>query len=116
MVILKSIVLVLHLLSFGAIFGALIGQFKNAKTGKAVISNGIMHATTALLVTGLLLVGLIYALGSEPNNMKIGVKTAVLLVIFGLVIANRKKENVSAGVLGGIAGLLALNVALAVMW
>ncbi|MBB4071271.1 hypothetical protein EII31_03540 [Leucobacter sp. OH2974_COT-288] len=116
MEIFKSIVLVLHLLSFGALLGVVIAQFKPAAQGAGKISKGMLHTSLALLLTGLLLVGLTYAVGNEPNNLKIAVKTAVLLVIFALVIMGRNKERVTTGYFGAIAALLAVNVALAVMW
>lgn len=114
--IVKSVVLVLHLLAFAAMFGATIAQFKQAKIGEAKISRGLLHCAIALLVTGLALVGLTYAVGGAPNNLKIGVKTAVLLVVFALVIVGNGKQKVTSGFLGAITALLALNVALAVLW
>ncbi len=112
----KAIVLVLHLLSFGAMFGVVLASFKPAAAGEGKISKGLLHTGWALLITGLALVGLVYATGSEPNNLKIGVKTAVLLVIMAMVIMGRNKDRVSTGYFGALAGLLALNVALAVIW
>ncbi len=113
--IVKGIVLVLHLLCFGALLGTTITQFKPAGRGQGVISKGMLHSANGLLVTGILLVALTYALGSEPNNLKIGIKMLVLLVIFGLIIFFRKKPATPA-ILGAISALLVLNVALAVIW
>jgi hypothetical protein len=44
------------------------------------------------------------------------VKTLVLIAMIVVILLNRKKESVSGGVLGAIAGLSLLNVALAVLW
>lgn len=116
MEILKGILVVLHILSFAVVFGTTLGQLSNLKTGTAKVTKGILHGSLGLLVTGLALVGMIYGLGGEPNNAKIGAKTLVLVVLIALILMNRKKDTVSGGVLGAIAGLSALNVVLAVLW
>ncbi|MDO4240917.1 MAG: hypothetical protein Q4C71_00060 [Microbacteriaceae bacterium] len=114
--IVKSIVVVLHLLSFAALFGVTIAQFKPASRGEGAISKGMFHCANALLVTGIALVGLTYAVGGAPNNTKIAIKGAVLLAIYAVILVNRGKRQVSAPIFGVIAALLAVNVTLAVMW
>ena len=114
--IVKGILVVLHLVGFGAVFGSTLAQFGAVKLGKARITPGILHGASLLFATGLLLVASIYALGDEPNNAKIGVKTLVLIGLIVVILINRKKESVPAGVLGAIAGMSLLNVALAVLW
>lgn len=116
MEILKGILLVLHIVGFGAVMGSALAQLTNVKKGTAKISNGIFHGAWLLLATGLGLVGMIYALGGSPDNAKIGVKLVVLLAVFALAMINKNKEKVSGGVLGAIAGLSVVNVALAVLW
>lgn len=116
MEIFKGVLLVLHIVGFGAVLGSVIAQLGRVKEGTAKISKGIFHGSLLLLVTGLGLVGMVYALGGQPNNLKIGVKLAVLVVIFALAMINKNKERVSGGVLGAIAGLSVVNVALAVLW
>lgn len=116
MEILKDVLVVLHILSFGIVMGTAIAQLPAVKAGTAKVSKGMLHGSLALLVTGIALVGMIYAVGGAPNNAKIGVKTLVLIGILVLVLVNRKKVPVSGGVLGAIAGLSAINVALAVLW
>lgn len=116
MEILKLILVVLHIIGFGVVFGGALAQLPRVKEGAARITSGMLHGSTLLFATGLLLVGMIYALGGEPNNAKIGVKLLVLIAIIVLILVNRKKSHVSGGVLGAIAGLSAVNVALAVMW
>lgn len=116
MLIVKGILVVLHLIGFGAVFGSALAQLSRVKEGVARITPGMLHGATLLLVTGLLLVGSLYMLGTSPNNIKIGVKLVVLAATFVLILVNHRKENVSGGVLGAIAGLSALNVGLAVLW
>lgn len=116
MEIVKGILVVLHILSFGVVMGSAVAQIPAVRAGSAKISNGIFHGSLGLLVTGLAIVGMIYALNDSPNNAKIGAKTLVLLAIIVIVIINRKKETVTPGILGLIAGLSSLNVAFAVLW
>ncbi|MBK0420746.1 hypothetical protein JD292_01445 [Leucobacter sp. CSA2] len=116
MAIVKGILVVLHIVGFGVVFGGALAQLSNVKRGIARVTPGILHGSTLLFVTGLLLVGSIYMMGGQPNNAKIGVKMVVLIALIVIILVNRKKEKVSGGVLGAIAGLSALNVALAVLW
>lgn len=116
MEIIKGILVVLHIVGFGVVLGGMLAQLPAVKFGKARILPGVMHAAWLLLATGLLLVGTIYMLDGQPNNTKIGVKLLVLIGIIVLILVNRKKENVSGGAIGAIAGLSVLNVCLAVLW
>lgn len=116
MEIVKGILVVLHLVGFAAIFGSIMAQLPNVKRGAAVITNGVLHGITTMFATGILLVAMAYMMGEPVNNGKISAKLVVLIVIAVLVIAFRKKEPVSGGVLGAIAGLSVLNVAFAVLW
>jgi len=116
MLTLMRILIVLHIAGFGLVFGAAIGQFSAVKQGLARITPAIMWGALLLLVTGLALVGMIYANGGEPNNMKIGVKLIVLLGLLGHIFGLRKKESISAGALGGVALLALVNASIAVLW
>jgi hypothetical protein len=104
--------LVLHFIGLAALLGSFLVQMKPPRS----ITPGYLHGSLTMLVTGIALVGLAYAQDFEPNNTKITVKLAVLLVIFGLVLANRKKDEISTGVWGAIGGLTIVNIVLAVFW
>ena len=116
MEIVKGILLVLHIIGFGVVLGGALGQLPAVKRGTAKVTGGLLHGSLLLLVTGLALVGMVYMTGGQPDNAKIGAKLLVLVAIFVLVIVNKRKDHVSGGVLGAIAGLSALNVAFAVLW
>jgi len=116
MEIVKGILVVLHIVGFAAVFGSVLAQLPAVKQGKAAISMGLIHGLNTMVVTGILLVGMKYMLDEPVNNFKITVKLAVLIVMIVLALINRKKPSVSGGVLGAIAGLSVLNVALAVLW
>ena len=116
MEIVRNILLILHIIGFAGVAGSAIAQLPKVKEGTAQISGGILHSSWLLLLTGLGLVGMMYARDLEPNNMKIGVKTLVLVAIIVVALVNKKKASVSGGVLGALLGLSVVNVALAVAW
>lgn len=120
MEIVRDILLILHIIGFAGILVGVVGQMPRVKEGAAKINGAILHSSLLMLVTGLGLVGMAYARGFEPNNMKIGTKTIVLVAILVLAIVGkvrgRKDLAVSGGLLGAIGGLAVLNVILAVAW
>lgn len=109
-----NLLVVLHLIGWAIVLG---GTLVNLRTPK--IATGVLHGILTALVTGILLVGLASAgvAGHDPNTTKIAVKLVVAAVVAVLVILGvRKPTRVTTGYLGGIAGLTALNVAIAVLW
>lgn len=114
--ILRNVLLVLHIIGFAGIVGGVLMEMPKVKAGTAKISGAVLHSSWLMLVTGIALVGMLYARDLEPNNAKITVKLLVLVAILVLALINKKKPSVSAGVLGAIAGLSVVNVVLAVMW
>ena len=116
MEIVKGILVVLHIVGFAAVFGSAMAQLPAVKRGGAVITSGLFHGLNTMMVTGILLVLMKYLLDEPVNNLKIALKMVVLIVMIVLTLMNRKKPSVSGGVLGAIAGLGVVNVALAVLW
>ena len=120
MAFLYNVLVVLHFLGLASLIGGFLVQIK---TTPRVINSAMLHGALTQLVTGVLLVGLRYPLNSsdplewsKPDNAKIGVKFVVLLIILGLILANRKKEQITNAVWGLIGGLSILNVIVAVFW
>jgi len=107
-----DIVLVLHFIGLAALLGSFLVQMKPPRR----ITPGFVHGSLTMLITGIAMVGLMYPLDWEPDNAKIGVKLAVLVVITGLVFFNRKSEKISTGLWASIGGLTILNIVLAVFW
>lgn len=116
MEIIKGILVVLHIVGFGAVFGSALAQLPAAKIGRARITSGLFHGLNLMFLTGVLLVLMKYALGEPVDNLKISLKMVVLIVMIALTLMNRKKESVTGGIIGAIAGLGVLNVVLAVLW
>lgn len=116
--IVRDILLILHILGFAGIIAGVLMQMPAVKDGAAQINGAILHSSILMLVTGLGLVGMAYArgFGEFVDNTKIGIKTAVLVVILVLAIVGKVKKRASAGMLGAIGGLAVLNVILAVAW
>ena len=120
MEIVEKVLVVLHFLGLASLIGGFLVQMSSSQRG---INNAMFHGALTQLVTGVLLVGLRYPLHNAdpdewalPDNAKIGVKFVILLVILGLILANRKKESISNAVWGAIGGLAIANVVIAVLW
>lgn len=110
---LRLILLLVHLLGFGALFGGLLSQAREpVKRVNAAMRDG---AGTSF-VAGLALVGVLSAGDQEPDNAKIAVKLLIGLVVLGLVMANVRKERISQALWLAILGLTTANVAIAVLW
>jgi hypothetical protein len=63
-----------------------------------------------------ILVGLIEADDQHVNNIKIGVKLALLIVILGLVYVKRDDEKVDKNLFGLVGALTTANIFIAVLW
>lgn len=111
--VLHNVFLLLHFVGFAALFG---GAFVQLKGPERSVNKAMLHGAITQLVSGLLLVGLMEMGDGELNHVKIGIKTLVLIVIFVLVLMNRKRDKLAAGAFFGIFGLTLLNAALAVFW
>ena len=119
--IIKSFLVVLHLVGLSALLGGFLVQIKALRAKTAEILPAIVHGAWTAFVTGLLLVGvreweLSLGGGHDLDHSKIAIKSVVALVVLVLVMLNRKKKPVSGSALGTIGGLTFLNVVLAVFW
>lgn len=114
--ILINIVVALHIIGIAALLGGFFAQMKVMGDGEGRITPGMLHGAFTMLATGIILVGLNEADGGELNQVKIGLKAAVLVVILGLTYVKRDEERVPAGVLGAVGALTTLNIFLATVW
>ena len=76
----------------------------------------MLHGAATMLVTGVILVGLNQADDQHVNNIKIGVKLALLIVILGLVYVKRDDETVDKSLFGLVGALTTVNIFIAVLW
>ncbi|UVI37268.1 hypothetical protein [Brevibacterium spongiae] len=101
MEILREILLTLHLLGMAIIVG---GYFTVIRSPR--VMPGMLHGSYLQLITGLLLVGLAEMGDGEVNQMKIGIKlvVAILVTVFAFIGNKRQKAFAAAGpVEGGAA-------------
>jgi FtsH-binding integral membrane protein len=111
--LLRDILLFLHFLGLASLFG---GLFVQVKADPRVVNNAMFHGILTQLVTGLLLVGVLEGLDKDVDNIKIGVKLVVALVIGVLIVMNRKKSSIPNGLYFALMGLTVLNIGVAVFW
>ena len=115
MEILRSIVVLVHLVGFATLFGAwvveLVGQRRVTR---------IMHWGLGIALIAGLALSAPWGLDHDLNYAKIGIKLVVLVLIGGLLGAGagrlRKSGSVPAGIFWPIGILTLLNAGLAVIW
>ena len=106
----------LHIIGIAALLGGFLTQMKAMGQGTARFVPGMLHGALTMLVTGVALVGLNQAQDYPLNNIKIGVKLAILIVILGLVYVKRDEETVEKPLFGLVGALTATNIFIAVLW
>ncbi|MEW1834547.1 Fe-S protein [Microbacterium sp. NPDC079995] len=115
MEILRSIVVLVHLIGFATLFGAwvveLVGQRRVTR---------IMHWGVGIALVAGLALSAPWGLDHDLNYVKIGIKLVVLVIIGGLLGAGAgrllKSGSVPAGIFWAIGILTLLNAGLAVIW
>ncbi|GAA2397708.1 hypothetical protein [Streptomyces coeruleofuscus] len=106
----------LHIIGIAALLGGFLTQMKAMGAGTARYTPAMLHGALTMLVTGVILVGLNQADDQTVNNIKIGVKLALLIVILGLVYVKRDDEKVDKSLFGLVGALTTANVFIAVLW
>ncbi|MEU1079143.1 hypothetical protein ABZ368_02665 [Streptomyces sp. NPDC005908] len=106
----------LHIIGIASLLGGFLTQMKAMGAGTARFVPAMLHGALTMLVTGVVLVGLNQAQDHSVDNIKIGVKLAVLIVILGLVYVKRDEEKVDKGVFGLVGLLTVANIFIAVLW
>ncbi|MFF0382753.1 hypothetical protein ACWEIK_23490 [Streptomyces sp. NPDC004673] len=116
MTVLIHVFVGLHIIGIAALLGGFLTQMKAMGRGTARFVPAMLYGAIAMLVTGVVLVGLNEADGHHVNNIKIGVKLALLIVILGLVYVKRDEETVDKGMFGLVGALTTANIFIAVLW
>lgn len=106
----------LHIVGIAALLGGFLTQMKAMGQGTARFVPAMLHGALTMLVTGVVLVGLNEAGGHHVNNIKIGVKLALLIVILALVYVKRDEEKVDKGMFGLVGLATTANIFIAVLW
>ncbi|MFF1273849.1 hypothetical protein ACFVZC_10640 [Streptomyces marokkonensis] len=106
----------LHIIGIASLLGGFLTQMKAMGAGTARFVPAMLHGALTMLVTGVVLVGLNQAQDYSVDNVKIGVKLALLIVILGLVYVKRDDEKVDKGLFGLVGLLTVTNIFIAVLW
>ncbi|MGI5356935.1 hypothetical protein ACQI4E_16730 [Streptomyces sp. CA-252508] len=114
--VLINVFVALHVIGIAALLGGFLTQMKAMGEGTARFGPAMLHGALTMLVTGVALVGLNQADDQAVNNVKIGVKLAILVVVLGLVYVKRDEERVDKAVFGAVGGLTSANVFIATLW
>ncbi|WP_175410781.1 hypothetical protein [Streptomyces sp. TRM64462] len=114
--VLINVFVALHIIGIAALLGGFLTQMKAMGAGTARMVPAMLHGALTMLVTGVILVGLNQADGESVDNIKIGVKLALLVVILGLVYVKRDEEHVDKAAFGAVGALTAANVFIATLW
>ncbi|MER5767915.1 hypothetical protein [Streptomyces sp. NPDC001985] len=114
--VLINALVALHIIGIASLLGGFLTQMKAMGAGTARFTPAMLHGALTMLVTGVALVGLNQADGQTVNNIKIGIKLAVLVVVLGLVYVKRDEETVEKALFGAVGGLTVVNVFIATLW
>ncbi|MEU4271413.1 hypothetical protein [Streptomyces sp. NPDC026092] len=114
--VLINVFVALHIIGIAALLGGFLTQMKAMGAGTARFSPAMLHGALTMLVTGIALVGLNQADDQAVNNVKVGIKMAVLVVILALVYVKRDEERVDKGLFAAVGGLTVANIFIATLW
>ncbi|MFJ2023013.1 hypothetical protein ACIODW_04265 [Streptomyces sp. NPDC087897] len=114
--VLINVVVALHIIGIASLLGGFLTQMKAAGAGTARFTPAMLHGALTMLITGIALVGLNQADDQAVNNVKIGIKLALLVVILALVYVKRDEEKVDKGAFMAVGGLTVVNIFLATVW
>ncbi|MCX4964333.1 hypothetical protein ACIGJO_14865 [Streptomyces sp. NPDC079020] len=114
--VLINIFVALHIIGIASLLGGFLTQMKAMGAGTARFVPAMLHGALTMLVTGVALVGLNQADDQTVNNIKIGVKLLILVVILALVYIKRDEEKVDKGAFAAVGGLTVANIFIATLW
>ncbi|UUU24463.1 hypothetical protein [Streptomyces sp. DSM 40750] len=106
----------LHIIGIASLLGGFLTQMEAMGQGTARFVPAMLHGALVMLVTGAVLVGLNQADDQPVDNVKIGIKLALLIVILGLVYVKRDEETVEKPLFGLVGALTTANIFIAVLW
>ncbi|MFI1398894.1 hypothetical protein [Streptomyces sp. NPDC020681] len=114
--VLINVFVALHIIGIASLLGGFLTQMKAMSAGTARFTPAMLHGALTMLITGVALVGLNQADDQPVNNLKVGIKLAVLVVILGLVYVKRDEEKVEKALFGVVGGLTVANIFIATLW
>jgi hypothetical protein len=115
MTTLEHILIGIHLLGFGALFGGILIQAKEpVKKVNFLMRDGAGTTVVAGLV--LYIVEKVHEEHSKGWDAKMGVMMVIGVVILGLVMANLRKESISKNFWLALLLIVIVNVGVATVW
>ncbi|GEB56431.1 hypothetical protein [Streptomyces gardneri] len=114
--VLINVFVALHIIGIASLLGGFLTQMKAMGAGTARFTPAMLHGALVMLITGVALVGLNQADDQTVNNVKIGIKLAVLVVVLGLVYVKRDEEKVDKGLFAAVGALTTANIFIATLW
>jgi hypothetical protein len=110
----RHLLIFLHLLGMAGLVGMLVLQLRAG--AQAAVSKGWLHAGGLQLVTGLALQAIAPLTHQHYDQIKLGIKLLVLVVIVGLAVVNLRRQPIPRWLNPTFGGLIVLNVGIAVFW
>ncbi|MER5966569.1 hypothetical protein [Streptomyces sp. NPDC002057] len=114
--VLINVFVALHIIGIASLLGGFLTQMKAMGTGTARFTPAMLHGALTMLVTGVALVGLNQADDQTVNNLKVGIKLAILVVVLGLVYVKRDEARVDKGLFAAVGALTTANIFIATLW
>ena len=110
--------LMIHLVGMASLLGGALVQMGHKDR---VVNAAMVHGIWTQVVSGILIVGTSYALPeddfrSDVDNVMVGIKAAVAVLVLLLCMANRNKPAVTEQVFFSIFGLTLINIGVVVFW
>jgi hypothetical protein len=117
MELVKESLVLIHLAGMAVLVGVFLTGMKKKSDYPFT---AMMWAAVVQLVTGILLVGIGYALDDEPDNAKIGVKFLLATAVLVATIIGRQRQAKGESKLQPFfhtaGGLATVNLVIAVLW
>ncbi len=103
----------LHLVGWAIVLG---GTVTNLRTPR--LAPGVLHGALTALVTGVLMTGVAEMGDGLPdlNYVKIGIKLVIAVLVTALVVVAGRTKEPSRALIGSIAALTTVNIAVAALW
>jgi hypothetical protein len=116
MELLRSIIVLIHIVGFAMLFGGWLAQVVRKERSVSVL----MRIGLATMIASGLILAIPFPAGIELNYIKLGVKLAIALSIgatFGAVITRQRTSKPVPAALFWLIGALALaNAGIALIW